>query len=233
MAWSFLTARWSNLILANYAVPEDLLTPYLPPGVDLDRRDGQAWASLVGFQFLETRVLGIPWPGFRNFPEWNLRFYVKCGDDRGVCFVREFVPQRFVATVARLVYNEPYERAPTTMSIIEEAAKVSVEYTVTYGDQVHRLHATGRKPAIEPGPESTEAWFKEQVWGFGTTRGGRRLRYEVRHPTWSIYPIEEFDSDLDWARLYGPEWEPMNAVAPASVILAVGSRVTVSPHGRE
>lgn len=70
---SFLTARWCNLILANYAVPEGLLRPLLPPGLDLDRRDGRCWASLVGFQFLDTRVLGVGWPGYRHFPEWNQR----------------------------------------------------------------------------------------------------------------------------------------------------------------
>ena len=56
---SFLTARWCNLILANYAVPERLLRPLVPPGCALDFRDGRCWASLVGFQFLDTRVLGI------------------------------------------------------------------------------------------------------------------------------------------------------------------------------
>ena len=29
----FLTARWSNLFLASYAVPDDVLTPRLPPGL--------------------------------------------------------------------------------------------------------------------------------------------------------------------------------------------------------
>jgi uncharacterized protein len=147
--------------------------------------------------------------------------------------VKEFVPQWLIAKVARLVYNEPYEAAPTTMQILDEPAKLSAEYSVVYGGRTHRIHATGRKPAREPGPDSLEAWYKEQVWGFGTTRRGRRLRYEVRHPAWSIHPLEEFDADLDWAALYGPEWEPMNAVDPSSVILAVGSRVSVSPHGRE
>ena len=47
----FLTARWVNLFLANYAVPDDLLVPQLPPGLELDRRDGQAFVSLVAFDF--------------------------------------------------------------------------------------------------------------------------------------------------------------------------------------
>src|SRR5882672_8618368 len=89
--WSFLTARWTNLFLATYAVPQELLRPRLPPGLDLDLRDGQAFVSLVAFDFLDTRVLGVPWPGYRNFPELNLRFYVRHGERRGVVFVREYV----------------------------------------------------------------------------------------------------------------------------------------------
>src|SRR5688572_29057707 len=108
----FLTARWTDLFLATYAVPPALLEPRLPPGLALDTRDGQAFVSLVAFQFLDTRVLGIPWPGYRHFAELNLRFYVRQGTERGVVFLREFVPQRFVAWVARWVYNEPYLAAP-------------------------------------------------------------------------------------------------------------------------
>src|SRR5687767_14202762 len=96
----FLTARWANLILAQYAVPADRLRPFLPPGVGLDSWRGEHFVSLVGFQFLDTRVLGVSWPGYRAFPEWNLRIYVRRGDQRGVCFVLEFVPSRFVASVA-------------------------------------------------------------------------------------------------------------------------------------
>src|SRR5262245_23022935 len=89
MPRAFLTARWSNLFLATDAVPPALLRPRLAPGLDLDTRDGQAFVSLVAFDFLDTRVLGVPWPGYRNFPELNLRFYVRHGGERGVMFIRE------------------------------------------------------------------------------------------------------------------------------------------------
>src|SRR3954469_19204610 len=116
-AMPFLTARWSNLCLFTYAVPRELLERRLPPGLELDRRDdleGEAFVSLVAFDFLDTRVLGVPWPGFRNFAELNLRFYVRHGEERGVVFVREFVPQRLVAWMARTLYQEPYQAAPLT-----------------------------------------------------------------------------------------------------------------------
>src|SRR5262249_7166885 len=122
---TFLTARWSNLILATYAVPEELLAPRLPRGLELDRRDGQCFVSLVAFDFLRTNVFGIPWPGFRNFPEINLRFYVRSGDRRGVVFIREFVPKALVAWLARMFYNEPYEATSMSSQEYDQGERIS------------------------------------------------------------------------------------------------------------
>jgi uncharacterized protein YqjF (DUF2071 family) len=227
----FLTAQWRNLILANYAIPEGLLRPLLPPGCELDRFQGECWGSLVGFQFLDTRVLGIGWPGFRNFPEWNLRFYVSHEGRRGVCFVREFVPQWTVATLARVIYNEPYRPARMTMDVDDRPDTVSAKYTVRWNGNVHSMRAVGTKPSAIPPSSSAEHWFKEQSWGFGTSRGGELIRYEVNHPEWEIYPVREFDADLDWGKLYGPEWASMNGSTPASIVFAVGSGVGVFPKG--
>ncbi len=232
MPRKFLTARWCNLILANYTVPEELLRPLVPPGCELDCRDGHCWASLVGFQFLDTRVLGIGWPGFRNFPEWNLRFYVHQEGRRGVCFVREFVPSWLIATTARVLYNEPYRAARMSMAVADEPETVTATYTVKWGGKVHSLRAVGTKPAFRPAADSTEHWFKEHSWGFGTSRRGKLIRYEVNHPEWDVYPVRDFAADVDWAKLYGPEWGVMQKAEPTSVVLAAGSEVSVYPKGR-
>ncbi len=175
----FLTARWSNLALLTYAVPAQVLEPALPPGCRLDEREGRAFVSLVAFDFLDTRVLGIPWPGFRDFPEINLRFYVRRGKDRGVCFIREFVPRRFMAWVARTLYNEPYLGVPMSSRTEEGPAEITVRHTLRFGGREHTLRVTGQKPPVHPSEGSVEHFFKEHQWGFGRTRGGRLIRYEV------------------------------------------------------
>lgn len=100
--------------MANYEVEPSLLASRVPPGTELDLYDGKCIVSLVGFMFMDTRVLGIPVPYHINFEEVNLRFYVRreAGSEirRGVVFVKEIVPRWAIATVARAVYGEPYER---------------------------------------------------------------------------------------------------------------------------
>src|SRR5271170_8371195 len=106
MTRTFLTAEWSNLCLVTYKVEPAFLKERIPAWLEPDLRDGSAFVSLVAFQFLNTKVWGVSWPGFRDFPEFNLRAYVRYGDRRGVVFMREFVPQPLVAWLARSIYNE-------------------------------------------------------------------------------------------------------------------------------
>src|SRR5205823_9656033 len=155
------------MILANFATPPELLRPHLPAGLELDQHDGRTWASLVAFDFFEARTLGIPWPGYRNFPEVNLRFYVRHGQQRGVIFVREFVPLRLVAYLARLLYHEPYRAVPMSSATDDARDSIAIEHRITVGGREHVLRATGTKPPHRPDPESFEHFFKEHRWGYG------------------------------------------------------------------
>ena len=79
--------------------------------MELDAWQGIKLMSLVGFEFRGTRVLGLSVPGHRDFPEVNLRFYVrgKVSENwrRGVVFVKELLPRRAIAWMARRLYGEP------------------------------------------------------------------------------------------------------------------------------
>ena len=228
---AFLTARWSNLILLTYAVPPELLRRRLPIELEPDARDGRAFASLVAFDFLQTRVLGVAWPGFRNFPEVNLRFYVRDrrSGERGVMFVKEFVPQRFVAWVARRVYNEPYQAVPMRSVVNVSGAMISVAHEFTAGGRTNSISATGDVATTCPAETSDEHFFKEHRWGFGRTRSGKCVRYEVVHPAWHCHAVRTWSLQLDWARVYGNEWAILQDARPVSVILAQGSAVQVRP----
>ena len=61
-------------MFANYAIDPAVLPPVMPEGTKLELHNGNCYVSLVAFQFLETRVFGIPAFSNRNVDEINLRF---------------------------------------------------------------------------------------------------------------------------------------------------------------
>lgn len=189
--------------------------------------DGRAHLSLVAFDFRETRVAGVPWPGFVNFPEINLRFYVRSGDKRGVVFIREHVPQAFVGWLARRLYNEPYASAPMSSRVVQSERALSVAHCMRSAEGENRLRVVASNRPILPAPGSVEHQLIEQQWGFGTSRRGQALIYEVRHPRWHIFPIHSAELSWNWGDAYGPQWQFLSEQQPVSVILAAGSAIEV------
>src|ERR1035437_4277113 len=103
MTSHFLHAEWNNLVMANYVVPKELLSPFIPNNTELDYYKGNTFVSLVGFMFLNTRILGLSVPYHINFEEVNLRFYVKYNDrvkwKRGTVFIKEIVPKPAISFI--------------------------------------------------------------------------------------------------------------------------------------
>lgn len=223
----FLTARWTNLCLLTYAVPPKLLAPRVPPGLELDIRDGQAFVSLVAFDFADTRVLGVSWPGYRAFAELNLRYYVRHHGERGVVFLREIVARRAVACVARALYNEPYAVAPLSTHVCESTSTIAIERRLVWAGRTHTLSVTGGKPATCLVDSGDAHFFTELRWGFGVDRRGRTIRYEVEHPQWETYRVESHTLQLNWAEVYGQQWRFLQHQAPRSVVFALGSAVSL------
>lgn len=223
---TFLTARWANLALFQFAVPAETLEPRLPEGLELDNQ----CVSLVAFDFEQVRVFGIPWPLHTRFPEINLRFYVRDQDGRrGVVFIKELVPRPAVAFIARWCYNEPYAVAPMRSKVTHSGASVTFAHHVRYAGRKHRIQATGEATLFTPREDSEAHHFKEHSWGFGRGTDGRTTVYRVDHPVWRTYPVTSYLLDLDWGLLYGPEWTFLNEQRPQSVLMAEGSAISVYP----
>ena len=116
----FLKAEWRSLVMLNYAVDPRLLRARAPIGTTLDFFEGKTYVSLVGFRFLETRVLGVAVPFHCNFDEVNLRFYVRRCEGgtvrRGTVFIREKSNDRLqvvAAVLAKSVALAQYENDVT------------------------------------------------------------------------------------------------------------------------
>jgi uncharacterized protein YqjF (DUF2071 family) len=228
----FLTAEWRWLAMLNYEVSPDILKPWLPHGVELDFWQGRTLVSLVGFRFLDTRVLGIALPGHRDFDEVNLRFYVRKkmpdGWRRGVVFVRELVPRRMIATVARVIYEEPYLAVPMCHRIEPQSGPPSmVEYGWTFhGESCHlRVETQGDLRPLRNGEQAE--FITEHYWGYTKRRDGSTSEYEVAHPPWRVMDVCNASFSAPVAELYGGGFREILEGEPVSALLAEGSEITV------
>lgn len=233
MSRVFLTAEWRNLILANYAVERAVLEPYVPAGTQLDTFQGKPYVSLVAFQFLKTRLYGVPIPFHTDFEEINLRFYVRRfnGEEwrRGVVFLKEIVPKWAIATVARLTYGENYISYPTKAKVGVPAAPAAA-WGVKYDWQMNKAwHSASAEidGASEVIACATKGEFIcENYWGY-TRHPAATLEYKVEHEPWKLWKPASFQLSCDFTGLVSPELAAAVAGPPASVFVADGGPVKV------
>ena len=227
---AFLTAEWRDLVMLNYPIERRLLAPLVPPGVELDEHAGVTYVSVVGFLFRETRVFGFGFPFHRHFEEVNLRFYVRHrgpeGWRRGVVFVREIVPRRAIATLARLFYGEPYVAFPMSHQVTHPGEGMTCRYAWKRDGREEFVAASAEGAPGLVAPGSLEEFITEHYWGYNVHRG-RTTQYQVEHPSWRVWRASEARFEASVAGLYGADFVEPLAAEPASAFIAEGSAVTV------
>jgi len=231
MAKKFLTAEWRKLVLANYFTDVKTILPFVPPKTEPDMYEGNLYVSLVAFMFRNTRVLGVPIPFHKTFPEVNLRFYVRYKDGaqwkRGVVFIKEIVPKAAVSFVANTFFNENYSTMPTRNFEHHDDSQLTVGYLWKHRSKWNKLEATAEPKGQLILDGSKEEFITQHFWGYSAARNNQTIEYEVAHPKWESYAVTNYIVDCDFESLYGPAFAYLDKVQPESVMLAEGSRIAV------
>lgn len=202
-----LTARWTELLMLNFAAPIEAIAPLVPPGTEPDLHDGQACISVIGFRFHAVRLYGMAVPGHTDFPEINLRYYVRrhVGNEvrRGVVFVREIVPRRAVSFAANWLYNENYITRPmqTTRQIL--GASLAANDTIEYA---WRSHADSAAREMADADGMTQAsvrsrWFDQGRRGHQWNRLAGRVSTALATPPTGSF--EQFIVERYWGYALG------------------------------
>jgi uncharacterized protein YqjF (DUF2071 family) len=229
----FLSAQWRHLAMLNYEVDPRLLARFVPSGTELDTSNGKTFISLVGFRFLNTKLFGACSISLHtNFEEVNLRFYVRRreGSDlrRGVTFIREIVPRRAIAFVARTFYKENYIARPMAHNIRTlPNQSLAVEYKWRGGNRWNTISLeTQGNPEI-PLADSAEQFITEHYWGYAAQPGGGCVEYRVAHPAWRVWQARHAAFDGATEDLYGKDLAAALRAQPHSAFLAEGSDISV------
>jgi uncharacterized protein len=180
-----MTQTWHDLLFAHWPVPPKSVESRLPAGIELDVFDGDAWIGIVPFRMTNVAPRGVPsLPGISEFPEINVRTYVKAGCRPGVYFFSLDAASAFAVRAARLLLNLPYYRASIAVTNRADA----IEFESQRDGEAASFRAT-YKPLGErfvAAQGSLEYFLTERYCLYHFDRRRRPYRLEIHHPPWKL-----------------------------------------------
>lgn len=215
--------------MVNFEVNPAILKPYLPFGTELDSWNGKYFVSVVGFKFLNTKVMGIKFPFHVNFEQVNLRFYVKrkVGNEirHGVVFIKEIIDKSIVKFVARMLYKENYVQQPMRHSWQEKNDHFNIKYEWKWKDKWNSISVKTKKVLTDTLKGSQERFIAEHYWGNIKVKNNKSYEFRVEHPPWKIYSLIDYNINVDFETVYGKSFGILKNQKPSSVFLVEGSEV--------
>jgi uncharacterized protein len=163
----------------------------VPPGLEIDTFDGNAWLGILPFRLTGFRLRGLPAvPALSTFPELNVRTYVTAGGKPGIYFLSLDAGREWAVTAARRFYKLPYFRARMAMR-----GRAAIEFSserASEGGQPPRSFVARYRPAGEPfvAATGTLEYFLTERYCLYTADRDRILRAEAHHLPWWIQPAE-------------------------------------------
>ena len=222
--------RWRNLLVAHWPLDPEIVRPLVPAPLELETRDGSAWIAVTPFRIEGLRVRGLPpVPGTANFPELNVRTYVRYGGKPGVYFFSLDADNAFAVAGARSLFRLPYYWSK--MAIRRETDLVAytssrrgwekADFRAVYGP-------TGPEVRSEEG--SLEHWLTERYCLY-TVYGSEVSRVEIDHVPWPLQPAR---AELRCVDVAAAARLPVAAPAPllhfaASIDVHIWSPVPARP----
>jgi uncharacterized protein YqjF (DUF2071 family) len=192
-----MTQQWDDLLFAHWPVSPAMVAAALPAGLDVDTCCGSAWLGVVPFRMDRIQLRGLPSvPGFRRFPELNLRTYVRdtLTGTPGVYFFSLDATNPFAVFVARSFFQLPYYWARMRMTTVAER---EFSFTSTRLFSRRPIHFAARYRGLGPTrqlaesrPGSIEHFLTERYCLFTQDMLGRLLRSSIRHIPWTLEAAE-------------------------------------------
>ncbi len=184
--------RWVDLLFAHWPVEPGVLRALVPPALELDTFEDQAWLGIVPFRMEDVAPRGLPAPPrLGAFPEVNVRTYVRHGGRAGVWFLSLDAASRLTVEGARTFFHLPYFLAEMSARHDGDAIAYRSRRTDARGAAAEldlRFRPTG--PVESTAPGSLDAWLTDRMRLFAVDADGHVLRTEIRHAPWPLQPAE-------------------------------------------
>lgn len=191
---------WRRLLFAHWPVAAERLRPLVPEPLVLEEFGGHAWLGLTPFRVVGLRLRCLPpISGVADFPEMNLRTYVRVGDRPGVFFFSLDAASRAAVVGARTLYRLPYRLARMTARWRPAGGDDRggdpedgwIEYRSRRMDDPGAEFRGRYRPAgavFRPQPGTLEHFLTERYALYSVLGSGRVLRADIHHAPWRLRP---------------------------------------------
>ncbi len=182
-----MTQTWHDLLFAHWPVEASQLRAKLPEEFTLDLYDGSAWLGIVPFHMTNVAPRGVPaLPWVSEFPELNVRTYVRVADDPGIFFFSLDAGSTLAVHTARTMLNLPYFTA--SMSVVSEAGNVQYDSRRDglHGDAEFSARYGPTAPPSAARVGSLEYFLTERYCMYNLNHHGEPYRLDIHHPPWSL-----------------------------------------------
>jgi uncharacterized protein YqjF (DUF2071 family) len=188
-----MTQSWHDLLFAHWPVDARALRERVPPGLELDLYDGQAWLGVVPFDMTNVAPRFVPAiPGISAFPELNVRTYVTVGGKPGVYFFSLDAESSVAVALARTMLRLPYFTA--SMDVSREGGWVDYWSERLAVENAAPAEFEGRYrpigPPQPPVPGTLEHFLTERYCLYNVDDQFKAYRLEIHHPPWPLQLAE-------------------------------------------
>ena len=179
-----MTQRWTNLAYVHWRYEPSVIQALLPEGLEVDTFDGSAWVGLIPFSMRDVGVPKLPpVPYFGDFPEVNVRTYVKRNGVPGVWFFSLDVNRLAPALVARTTYLLPYCWGKASNELTGDVLRTQVRRRWPSVAST-KIEVQLGEPITEPNDLEN---FLTARWGLYSKGIGHSLMYApVDHEAWPL-----------------------------------------------
>ncbi|MBT9560292.1 MAG: DUF2071 domain-containing protein [Myxococcales bacterium] len=214
--------RWRDLLFLHWRLPAEVVRPLVPPALELDLWDGEAWVGVVPFTMRDVSPWwspSVPW--ISNFHELNLRTYVKgpAGSAPGVWFFSLEAARLAAVLIARMGWSLPYFWA--AMALGKEGDQVHYRSRRRgFGGPAHfSADYTLGAPLAPPLPGSLEFFLVERYVLYAMGSGGALRRGWVHHIPYPLRAVtlSALDESIRAASGLGSPGAPCHVVASPGV----------------
>ena len=194
-----LTQWWRDLLFAHWPVDPTAIAHLIPPALEIDLIEGMAWVAIVPFRMTGIRArFTPPLPGLSQFPELNLRTYVRprhgIVNDAGVYFWTLEASNPIAVLAARRLFHLPYRHA--RMRCIERDGWIEYASHRTHSGEPPADFIARYRPTVPAKPSALLQWLTERYCLYTTNAAGQLYQGQIHHRPWPLYEAEAiFDAN--------------------------------------